>query len=106
MTRHRLQSVRISVKSAAKAAWRADADQPPHEQAEIEAAGVNQQTLPNIGVAAEVHAAQAPRTANAPTIAVHRVARHRVLHPVPSATIRLGNVTADKIGRASCRERV
>ena len=26
-------------------AWRADADQLPHEQAEIEAAGVNQQAL-------------------------------------------------------------
>ena len=38
-------------------AWRADANQLPHKQSEIEAAGVNQQPLPNVGVAAEVHAA-------------------------------------------------
>jgi hypothetical protein len=37
-------------------AWRADANQLPHEQSEIEAAGVNQRSLPNVGVAAEVHA--------------------------------------------------
>jgi hypothetical protein len=32
----------------------ADADQLAHEQAEIEAAGMNQQALSNVGVAAEV----------------------------------------------------
>ena len=109
MTRHRLperpnqRQQRDEGRDTAslQAAWRADADQPPHEQAEVEATGVNQQTLPNIDVAAEIHAAQAaglvemgerpfqslaakpqqaeaPRAANAPTIAVHRVARRRI----------------------------
>ena len=45
--------------SSLQPAWRADADQLPHEQAEIQAAGVNQQPLPNVGVAAEVHAPEA-----------------------------------------------
>src|SRR5690554_435608 len=35
---------------------RADADELPHEQAEIEAAGVNQQSLANVGVAPEIDA--------------------------------------------------
>jgi len=35
----------------------ADADQLPHEQLEIEAAGVDQQPLQNVGVTAKVHAA-------------------------------------------------
>src|SRR5215204_1342391 len=75
-------------------ARRADADQVAHEQAEIEATGLNQQALSNVGVAAEVHArhpagliemgegafqalsaqAQQPQSAcatDAPTIAVH-----------------------------------
>ena len=87
-------------------AWRADADQLPHEQAEIEAARVNQQSLADVGVTAEVDAteatgfiemgegplealaaesqqAQPPRTANPPTITVHRVACGGVLFPVP-----------------------
>jgi hypothetical protein len=80
----------------------ADADQLSHQQPEIEASGVNQQPLPNVGVAAEVHAthptglvemgkrpfqsltpesqqAQAPRAADAPTIAAHGVAGLRIL---------------------------
>ena len=40
-------------------ARRADADQPTHEELEIETARVNQQPLPNVGVTAEVHAAHA-----------------------------------------------
>ncbi len=79
-------------------ARRADADQVPHEQAEIEAAGMNQQALQNVVVAAQMHAthpaglvemregafqplaalpqqAPAARAANASTIAIHRVAR-------------------------------
>src|SRR5262245_7645168 len=102
-------------------AWRADANQLPHEQSEIEARDMNQQPLPNVGVAAEVHAAHAASlikmgkrpfeslatepqqahaswAANAPTIAVHRVARLRVLLPVPSAAIRFGDVAADPHG--------
>ena len=35
-------------------AWRADADQLPHEQAEIEAASVNQQPLQDVWVTAKV----------------------------------------------------
>jgi hypothetical protein len=71
----------------------ADADQLSHEKAKVEATDMNQQTLSNVGVAAELHAthpagliemgkgsfqtlasqpqqAQASRTADAPTIAV------------------------------------
>lgn len=40
-------------------AWRANADQLSHEEAEIEATGVDQQPLQDVGVAAEVHAAHA-----------------------------------------------
>lgn len=36
--------------SPVQPAWRADADQLPHEQSEIEAAGVNQQSLQDIRV--------------------------------------------------------
>ena len=42
-----------------KAARRAHAKEDTHQQSEIEAAGVNQQPLPNVRVAAEVHAAHA-----------------------------------------------
>jgi hypothetical protein len=42
-------------------AWRADADQLPHEQSEIEAAGVNQQSLQDIRVTTEMHAPHAAR---------------------------------------------
>jgi len=38
-----------------------DADQLTDEEPEIEAAGVNQQSLENVGVAAEMHAAHAAR---------------------------------------------
>ncbi|HJU42828.1 MAG TPA: hypothetical protein VJ691_08430, partial [Vicinamibacterales bacterium] len=99
-------------------ARRADADQVAHKQAEIEATGINQQALSNVGVAAEVHAthpasliemgkgafqalaaqAQQPQSAwaaDASTIAVHGVAGGRILLPVPPSTIRFGDVTAD-----------
>src|SRR5262245_21191111 len=49
-------------------------------------------------IAAEAPQPQAPRTANAPTIAVHRVTRLGVLLPVPSAAIRLRDITADAHG--------
>jgi len=82
---------------------------------------VNEQSLANVVVAAEMHAthpaglvemskgpfqslaaepqqAQATCPPNASTIAVHRVARRRVLRPVPSAAIGLGDVTPDAHG--------
>ena len=103
---------------ALEAAWRAAADQPPHKESEIEAGGVHQQSLPNVGVPAQVHPAQAagliemskgpfqafaakpqqplaPRAANAPSVPVHGVAGLRVLRPVPSPPIRFGDVAAD-----------
>jgi len=96
--------------SSLQPAWRADADQVPHEQSEIEAAGVNQQPLQDVRVTTEVHAphaarliemgkrpfeslaaepqqAQASWAANAPTIAVHGVAGLWVLRPGASAAI-------------------
>src|SRR5688572_10054929 len=47
---------------------------------------------------AEAQQAQAPRTVNAPAIAVHGVTGLGVLLPVPSATIGFGDVTADAHG--------
>src|SRR5688572_24360405 len=102
-------------------AWRADADQLPHEETEIEAAGVDQHSLPNVRVSAEIQPAhpagliemregpfealaaepqqaEASRTVDPPTITVHRVAGRGVLLPVPSAAIGLGDVTADAHG--------
>jgi hypothetical protein len=38
-------------------AWRADADQLPHEEPKIETTRVDQQSLQNVGVRAKVHAA-------------------------------------------------
>ena len=104
--------------SALQPSWCTDANQLPHQQSEIEASGVDQQSLSNIGVSAQVYSAhpscfvevrerpfealaaepqqaQAPRRANPPTIPVHRVAGLGVLRPVPSAAIGLGDVTAD-----------
>ena len=43
-----------------EAARRADADQLTHEEPQIEAAGVDQESLADVRVAAEMHAAQAP----------------------------------------------
>jgi hypothetical protein len=80
-----------------EAARRAHAKERAHQQSEIEDAGVNQQSLPDVAVAAEVHAAhaasliqmgegpfqplssepqqaQSPQAVNAPTIAVYGVA--------------------------------
>ena len=65
MTRHRLperpnqreKGAEDRDDAALQAARRADADQLPHEEAEIEAAGVDQQPLQNVRVPAEVHAA-------------------------------------------------
>jgi len=102
-------------------ARRADADQPTHEEPEIETARVNQQPLPTVGVTAEVHAAhatgliemgkrsfraftaepqeaQAACPANSATIAVHRAARFWMPPPVASPTIGLGDVTANADG--------
>jgi hypothetical protein len=45
--------------SALQAARRADADQLPHEESEIEAAGMDQHSLQDVRVATEVHAAHA-----------------------------------------------
>ena len=39
----------------------ADATQPPHEQSKIEAGRVDQQSLPNVRVPAEIHTAQPTR---------------------------------------------
>ena len=107
--------------SALEAARRADADQVPHEKPQIEAAGMNQQPLADVRVSAEVHAAHptgfkemsegpfqavaaqpqqslAARTANAPAIPIHGVARGRMLLPVPPAAIGFGDVAANAHG--------
>ena len=88
------------------AARRADPNQLSHEQSEIEASRVNQQSLQNVRVAAQVHAAhptgfvemrkgsfqalaaapQQPlsaRAANASSIAIHGVAGAGCFLPVP-----------------------
>jgi hypothetical protein len=99
-------------------ARRADADQLPHEESEIEAAGMDQHALENVRVPAEMQAAhaaglvemgegpfqslaaepqqtQAARTSNAPTIAIHRVPGFRVVLPVAPSSIRFGDIAAD-----------
>ena len=43
-----------------EAAWRADPRQAPHQQAEIQAAGVDQEALADVRVAPQMHPAQAP----------------------------------------------
>src|ERR1043165_7153092 len=108
-------------KSPLQAAWRTDAKQLPHEQAEIEAGRVNQQPLANVRMSAKVHAAHPARlkemregpfqafssepqqplaacAANATTIAIHRLARGGVLLPVPSPAIRFRDVSAQPHG--------
>ena len=108
-------------KSALEAAWRADADQLTHEQSEIEAGRVDQQSRPNVPVPSKVHAAHAAgliemrkrsfqpfaaqpeepltaRAANAPSIAVHSVACVGVLLPIPSSPIGFGDIAAHAHG--------
>ena len=100
---------------------RADADQLPHQQSEIETADVNQQSLQNVRVPAEVHAAhparfvemregplqalaakpqqtQAPRAANTATIAIDRGACVGLLLPVASPAIGFRDVAPDAHG--------
>ena len=102
-------------------AWRADADQLPHEEPEIETTRVDQQSFQNVGVPAQVHAAhpaglvemregplqalptqpqqaQAPCAANASSIAIDRGARLGLVLPVPSAPIGFRDVAADADG--------
>ena len=121
------KSAHDDAEAALEASRRADADQLSHEEAEIEAAGMNQQPLPDVGMAAEVHAThpasliemgkgtlqactaepqqtQAPRPADTPTIAIHRVARRRVLFPIPSSPIRFGDVAAHAHGFKTTRD--
>lgn len=94
-----------------------DAHQLPHQQPEIEAGRVDQQSLENVRMSAEVHAAHstglvemregpfqalaaepqqplAARAANATTIAIDRLARVGILLPVPSPTIGFRDVAA------------
>ena len=55
-----LIATRTAARRPLQSAWRADADQLPHEQAEIVAARLNQQSLANVGMAAEVYARRPP----------------------------------------------
>src|SRR3989454_265587 len=89
----------------------------PHEQAEIERAGMNEQPLQDVVMAPQVRAAEAAgvvhvgegpldvfaaashdplasRPAHAPAISVDRGLRLRRLRPVPSAALGLGDVRA------------
>ena len=100
-----------------QAARRPNTDQLSHEQPEIEATDVNQEPLQNVRVPAEVHAthatglvemregsfqalaaeseqALAACATTTSTIAIDRVVRRRVLRPVPSSPIGLGDVAA------------
>src|SRR5438045_3866486 len=103
---------------ALEAAWRADADQGAHEQGEIEPARVNQHAFADVGVAAQMRAAEPPGAiqmrkrplepfaaiaqqtfaagpADAPTIPIDRVACLGFAVPVAPAAMGLGDVGAD-----------
>ena len=96
----------------------ANARQLPHEQPEIEPAGVHEHALQDVGMSAQVHASHAPGVVemrigafepftalaqqplpagapNPPTIGIHRVACLRLPLPVASPAIRLRDVTPD-----------
>ena len=55
-----LQGVEKRPDAALEATRRADARQTSHEQAEIQAAGVHQEALADVGVPPQMHPAQAP----------------------------------------------
>lgn len=96
-------------------------NQLPHEEPQIEAARVNQQSLQNVRVPPQVHAAQAaclvemregplqafaakpqqsqaPRATNAPPIPIHRGTGLRRVFPVASPAIRFRDVAPDTHG--------
>ena len=100
-----------------QAPWRADADERPHQEGEVEAADVHEEPFQDVRVAAQMDAphatgfvemrvrsfqplAAAPlqrpptHAADTPPVRVHRGARRRLLRPVPPPTIGLGNVSA------------
>ena len=100
----------------------AHARQLAHEQPEIKPAGVHEHALQDVGMAAQVHAAQSsgfvevrigafepfaalpqqPSPAGAPnasTIGIHRFACRRLPRPVAPSAIRLRDVTPDPQGR-------
>src|SRR5262245_38879132 len=104
-----------------QAAWRADADQLPHEQTEIESGCVHEQPFSNVRVpaqmdtshparlkemgerpfqalTAEPQQAQAACAADASPIAIDGGTRLRLLCPVASPAIGLRDVAADTDG--------
>ena len=106
---------------ALQPARRADADQVTHDEPEIEATRMNQQTLQDVRVAAQMRAAHPARvvemregafdalaalahqsasasSANPSSIAIHWRLRFRFLRPVASAPIRLGHIRPDADG--------
>src|SRR5262245_49117108 len=108
--RHRQKRNHDGDKPPLQPAWRADANQLPDEESEIEAARVNQQALQNVRVPAEIDTthpsrliqmregplqafaaksqqSQAARATNAPPIAIHRGARRGLLLPVAPPAI-------------------
>jgi hypothetical protein len=55
------EAAKKSLRAALEAPRRADAEQLPHQQAEIQAAGMNHQTFEDVVVTAEVDASHAAR---------------------------------------------
>ncbi len=128
MTRHwlpemrnqRQKGVRGGDEVSLQPSRRAHVDQLSHEESEIETASVNQQPLPNVGVASEVHTAHpaglikrrrgVPGARLVAAAAVCRVPRgcaddcdtpvacSGILRPVPSSAIRLQDVSTHAHG--------
>ena len=103
--------------AALEAARRADARQASHEQAQVQAAGVNQEALADVGVPPQMHAAQPPGLVemgvgsleplaalaqqppsagppDPPPVGIHGVADGELASPASPATVRLRHVAA------------
>ena len=100
-----------------EAGRRADAREASHEQAQIQAAGVYQEALADVGVPSQMHAAQPPGLVemrvgsleplpalaqqppsagppNPPPVGIHGVADGELASPASAATVRLGHIAA------------
>lgn len=123
--RMRVSTVAMRATTSLQAARRADANQPTHDQAEIEGARMNHRALQDVAMTTKVCATHAtglvgvsepafeilatpaqqthaPGSANPPAVPVDGRSGRRFLAPAPSATLRLRSVGAhaNRLGTA------
>ena len=114
---HECQGVEKGADATLEAARRADARQAPHEQTEIQAAGVDQKALADVGVPPQMHPthpsglievrvrslealatpAEQPSSTGPtgpPPVGIHGVADGELAAPATPATVRLRHVAA------------